>query len=85
MEYMLVTAETSHDPIGPCGPLEQWVDCFRHSLMAASSSPLDFGANTLVAVVVHIFPDEPENMPDLALALDFCHAPQSVLEKDFAP
>ena len=40
----------------------------------------------VVVVVVHIiFPDEPENMPDLPLAVDFSHAPQSVLEKAFAP
>ena len=40
----------------------------------------------VVVVVVHIiFPDEPENMPDLPLAVDFCHAPQSVWEKAFAP
>ncbi len=31
---MSVTAETSQDPIGPCGPLEQSVgDRFRHSAM----------------------------------------------------
>ena len=44
-----VTAETSQDPIGPCGPLEQSVgDRFRHSTMAALSCALDFGAHTVV-------------------------------------
>ena len=40
----------------------------------------------VVVVVVHgaIFPDEPENMRALS-AVDFCHAPQSVWEKDDAP
>ena len=42
------TAETSHDPIGPCGPLEQSVDSFRHSTMAAWNSSLDFGAQPMV-------------------------------------
>ena len=40
-----VTAETSHDPIAPCRPLEQVVDSDsrRHFLMADWSSALDFG------------------------------------------
>merc|ERR1719247_3185472 len=77
-----VTAETSQDPIGPCGPLEQSVgDNFRHALMAAVSSAFDLGASTLGVVhILVIFPDEPENISFL-LAVDFCHAPQSVLEK----
>ena len=34
--FILTTAETSQDPIGPCGPLKQSVfDSWRHSLMAA--------------------------------------------------
>ena len=32
-----VIAETSQDPIGPCGPLEQSADSFRHSLMVTWS------------------------------------------------
>ena len=48
-----VTAETSQDPIGPCGPLEQSKsDAFRHSTMAAWSSTFDFGAQALVVVRV---------------------------------
>ena len=46
--FMSVTAETSQDPIGPCGPLEQSVDSCRHSLMAARSSALDSGAHPVV-------------------------------------
>ena len=45
-----VTAETSQDPIGPCEPLEQSVESFRHSTMAAWSSTLDFAANPVVGV-----------------------------------
>ena len=46
---MSITAETSQDPIGPCGLLEQSVgDSFRHSTMAALSSVLDFGAHPVV-------------------------------------
>ena len=45
---MSVTAETSHDPIGPCGPLEQSVDSLRHSTKASWSSDLDFGAHAVV-------------------------------------
>ena len=33
----------SHEPIGPRGPVEQSVDCLRHSTMAARSSMLVFG------------------------------------------
>ena len=47
--FMSVTAETSQDPIGPCGPLEQSAgDSSRHSVMAALSSALDFGAHPVV-------------------------------------
>merc|ERR1719460_1904848 len=45
MANMLVTLDTSHDPIGPCGPLEQSKsDAFGHSAMAARSSAFDLGA-----------------------------------------
>ena len=40
-----VTADTSQDPIGPCGPFEQSANSFGHSLMAPWSSSLDFGAH----------------------------------------
>ena len=43
-----LTAETSQEPIGPCQLSEQSVDSFRHSLMAAWSSALDFGAHAVV-------------------------------------
>ena len=44
--FMSATAETSQDPIGPCGPSEQSkAGSFRHCSMAASSSALDFGAH----------------------------------------
>ena len=45
---MSVTAETSHDPIGPCEPLEQSVDSCRHCSMAARSSAFDFGDHPVV-------------------------------------
>ena len=46
---MSVTADTSHDPIGPYGPLEQSVgDSCRQSEMAAWSSALDLGAHPVV-------------------------------------
>ena len=44
---MSVTPKTSHDPIGPCGPLEQSEDSFRHSATAAWRSALDFGAHSV--------------------------------------
>ena len=37
----------------------------------------------VVVILEHICPDERENISFL-LAVDFCHAPQSVLEKDLA-
>ena len=47
-ELMSVTPETSQDPMGPCGPLEQSAgDSFRHSLMAALSSSFDSGASVV--------------------------------------
>ena len=53
--FISVTAETSQDPIGPCGPLEQSEDDLRHSSMAVLRSPFDFGVNTaVVAVLVEI-------------------------------
>ena len=51
-QLMSVTVETSQDPIGPCGPLEQRVDSFKHAVMAAWNSALDAGAH---AVVEYIF------------------------------
>ena len=49
MPHMLsATAETSHDPIGPCGPLEQSEDSLRHSTMASWSSNLDFGSHPVM-------------------------------------
>ena len=49
---MLVTANTFHDPIGPCGPAEQSpsVDSFMHCLTAALSSAVFWGANAALAM-----------------------------------
>ena len=47
-QLMSVTAETCHDLVGPCGPLEQSLDSFRHSTMAAWSSAFEFGAHPSV-------------------------------------
>ena len=46
---MSVTADTSHDPISPCTPLEQSVDNCRHSLMAVWSSALESGGHPVVS------------------------------------
>ena len=45
--YMEVTLETSHDPIGPVGPLEHapFVDRAKHATTAFLNSALDCGAN----------------------------------------
>ena len=45
--FISVTAETSHDPIGPCGPLEQSEDSFRHFRKAAWRFSLDFGGQSV--------------------------------------
>ena len=47
-QLISVTAEISQDPIGPCRPLEQSEESFRHSVMAAFTSVLDFGARPVV-------------------------------------
>ena len=43
-----VTAETSQDPIGPCGVVPQVRDIFMHCAMPAFSSALDFGAHAVM-------------------------------------
>merc|ERR1719487_3010184 len=54
-KLMSVTAEMSHDPIGPCGPSEQSKsDRLRHCLMAAFSSALDFGVQAVVVVLAEL-------------------------------
>ena len=45
---MSVTADTSHVPIGPCGPCEQSVNLLWHFLIADCSSALYFGAQPTV-------------------------------------
>ena len=45
---MSVTTDTFQDPIGPCGPLEQSLDSFRDSTMAALSSDSNFGVHPVV-------------------------------------
>ena len=49
-KVMSITAETSQDPIGPCGPLEQSVgDSWRHCTIAACSSAFEYGENPVAA------------------------------------
>ena len=43
-----VRVETFQDPIGPCGPLEQSVESFRHFTIVACSSALEFGVHSAV-------------------------------------
>ena len=40
--FISVTPDTSQDPVGPCGPLEQSLDSFRQYTIAAKSSAFDF-------------------------------------------
>ena len=47
-KLMSVTAETSHNRIGSCGPLEQSVVRFRHSVMATWRSTLNCGGHPAV-------------------------------------
>merc|ERR1719487_2354077 len=61
IEFISVTFDTSHVPIGPYGPLEQSVDSLRHASTASLSSVRVFGENTdevvvlvVVAVVVRV-------------------------------
>ena len=48
--FMLITADTSHDPIGPCGPVVQLPrgDSLRHASTARLSSILFCGENARV-------------------------------------
>ena len=51
---MSVVWDTSHSPIGPCGPVEQSPtgDSFRHAWTASLRSPVFFGENVVPANVV---------------------------------
>merc|ERR1719201_1453892 len=51
---MSVTPETSQDPIRPWGPFLQERDRSRHSAMAAWSSALDCGAQSLESAKDHV-------------------------------
>ena len=53
--FISVTAETSQDPIGPCVPLEQSVDAFMHSAMAAWSFAVDLGGQAVICVCVCVY------------------------------
>ena len=51
-KLIVVTDETSQAPIGPCGPSTHSLgESFRHSVMAALSSFLAFGAHPVVGLV----------------------------------
>ena len=47
-QLILVIAETSQEPIGPCELVEQSEDSSRHSLMASWRTALDSGAHPIV-------------------------------------
>merc|ERR1719163_1868581 len=63
MSLMSVTCDTSHVPIGPCGPLEQSSDSLRHMLIASLSSFRVFGENTFISIVYIQLPIEEEAKP----------------------
>ena len=56
---MSVAADTSHEPMGPCGPVVQVPcgDSLRHASMARLSSVLFCGENARVEVMVFIADD----------------------------
>ena len=75
---MSVTLDTSHSPIGPCGPLEQppFGNSFRHVSIALTSCNLDSGENGDVGaktgmgteelhMVRDIDPNDPSNISSL--------------------
>ena len=45
---MLVTSATNQDPIGPFGPLAQFLSTLTHSVMALESSSRDLGGKPVV-------------------------------------
>ena len=57
IELMSVTADTSHDPIGPRGTAEQFPtgDSSRHVSTASWSSVLFWGANAAVTATTKTF------------------------------
>ena len=57
IELMSVTANTSHDLIGPCGPVEQFPtgDNLMHASTASRSSVLFWGANAAVTATRKTF------------------------------
>ena len=56
MCFISVTLDTSHSPIGPCGPLEQSPlgDSFQHSPMALLTSDSNRGENTGVTLMPRV-------------------------------
>ena len=54
-QLMSVTADTSHDPIGPCGASEQSSGSCWHSPMAVWSSAFDCGAHPVVVYYYAVF------------------------------
>merc|ERR1719201_653007 len=81
---MLVTWDTSHTPIGPCGPVEQSPtgDRLRHALTAAMRCSLWRGEKHIPFAMD---PGELSNMVAL-LAFESIHAaPQSTCLNDVAP
>ena len=83
---MVVTLDTSHSTIGPCGPFEQSPlgDNLRHAPTASLSSTADENAGEVVHTVRDIDPDEPVNMSFL-LAFELVQAaPQSFRLNDVA-
>ena len=54
---MSVTADTSHDPMGPCGPVEQSPngDNLMHAAIVSCSSVLFWGANAAVTAATKAF------------------------------
>merc|ERR1719174_3373599 len=77
---MMVTPDTSHSPMGPCGPLGQspFGDTCRHAVTARLSDDL------YINVAAHIVPAEPVNM-SILLAFDFTQgARQSCCLNDVA-
>ena len=86
----MATADTSQDQIGPCGPLEQSGDLFRHVLMAVWSSALDFGAHPFFSVVLLFSPvwgsitEVARTVTELSVALP-CFAVVVVLFLFFLP
>merc|ERR1719326_174141 len=80
IEIMSVTWDTSHVPIGPCGPLEQSDESLRHASTASLSSLRVFGENTVADEALTPTPSAGDSVVRMRNVIKFENAVREVME-----